>query len=211
MWTIFEDFIQFVTKLIFLVCFLPFWFLGHEALGILPERDQTYTERQSPNHWMPGKSWETILNGYLAFLKILWRNFDISFQIIYFKAVCRAALKYRVSPSGTEDIFLFPDQDNKIMLLSREIMGRFAAQFSSVAQSCPTLCNLMNCSMPDLPVHHQRLEFTQTHVHRMGDATQPAHPLSSPSPPAPNPSQHQGLFQWVNSLHEVAKVLEFQL
>ena len=84
-------------------------------------------------------------------------------------------------------------------------------QFSSVAQSCPTLCDPMNRSMPGLPVHHQLPEFTQTHVHRVGDAIQPSHPLSSPSPPAPNPSQHQGLFQWVNSLHEVAKVLEFQL
>ena len=69
----------------------------------------------------------------------------------------------------------------------------------------------MNGSTPGLPVHHQLLEFTQTHVHRVGDAIQPSHPLSSPSPPAPNPSQHQGLFQWVNSSHEVAKVLEFQL
>ena len=68
-------------------------------------------------------------------------------------------------------------------------------QFSSIAQSCPTLCNPMNCSMPGLPVHHQLPEFTQTHVHRVGDAIQPSHPLSSPSPPAPNPSQHQGLFQ----------------
>ena len=68
-------------------------------------------------------------------------------------------------------------------------------QFSSVTQSCPTLCDPMNCSTPGLPVHHQLLEFTQTHVHRVGDAIQPSHPLSSPSPPAPNPSQHQGLFQ----------------
>ena len=84
-------------------------------------------------------------------------------------------------------------------------------QFSSVAQSCPTLCDPMNCSTPGLPVHHQLPEFTQTHVHRLGDAIQPSHPLSSPSPPAPNPSQHQSLFQWVNSSDEVAKVLEFQL
>ena len=68
-------------------------------------------------------------------------------------------------------------------------------QFSSVAQSCPTLCDPMNRSMPGLPVHHQLPELTQTHVHRVGDAIQPSHPLSSPSPPAPNPSQHQGLFQ----------------
>ena len=70
-----------------------------------------------------------------------------------------------------------------------------SVQFSSVAQSCPTLCDPMNCSTPGLPVHHQLLEFTQTHVHPVSDAIQPSHPLSSPSPPAPNPSQHQGLFQ----------------
>ena len=74
-----------------------------------------------------------------------------------------------------------------------------------------TLCDPMNRSTPGLPVHHQLLEFTQTHVHRISDAIQPSHPLSSPSPPAPNPSQHQSLFQWVNSSHEVAKELEFQL
>ena len=83
--------------------------------------------------------------------------------------------------------------------------------FSSVAQSCLTLCDPMNCSTPGLPVHHQPPEFTQTHVHQVSDAIQPSHPLSSSSPPAPNPSQHQNLFQWVNSSHEVAKVLEFQL
>ena len=84
-------------------------------------------------------------------------------------------------------------------------------QFSSVAQSCPTRCDPMDCSTPGFPVHHQLPEFTQTHVHRVGDAIQPSHPLSSPSPPAFNLSQHQGLFQWVSSSHQVAKVLEFQL
>ena len=83
-----------------------------------------------------------------------------------------------------------------------------SVQFSSVAQSCQTLCDPMNCSTPGLPVHHQLPKFTQTHV---CDAIQPSHPLSSPSPPAPNPSQHQSLFQWVNSSLQVAKVLEFQL
>ena len=87
----------------------------------------------------------------------------------------------------------------------------YLVQFSLVAQSYPNLCDPINCSTPGLPVHHQFPEFTQTHVHRVGDAIQPSHPLSSPSPPAPNPSQYQSLFQWVNSLHEVAKVLEFQL
>ena len=70
-----------------------------------------------------------------------------------------------------------------------------SVQFSSIAQSCLTLCDPMNCSTPGLPVHHQLPEFTQTHVHRVGDAIQPSHPLLSPSPPAPNPSQHQSLFQ----------------
>ena len=84
-------------------------------------------------------------------------------------------------------------------------------QFSSVAQSCPTLCEPMNRSTPGFPVHHHLPEFTQTQVHWVGDAIQPSHPLSSPFPPAPNPSQHQSLFQWVSPSHEVAKVLEFQL
>ena len=84
-------------------------------------------------------------------------------------------------------------------------------QFISFAQSCLTLCDPMNHSTPGLPDHHQLPEFTQTRVHRVGDAIQPSHPLLSPSPTALNLSQHQGLFQWVNSSHQVAKVLEFQL
>ena len=75
-----------------------------------------------------------------------------------------------------------------------------SVQLSSVTQSCPTLCDPMNWSTPGLPVHHQLSEFTQTHVHRVGDVMQPSHPLLFPSPPASNPSQHQSLFQWVNSL-----------
>ena len=80
-----------------------------------------------------------------------------------------------------------------------------------VTQSCPTLCDPMNCSTPGLPVHHQLLELAQTYVHQGSDGIQPSHPLSSPSIPAFNLSQHQGLFQWVGSSHQVAKVLEFQL
>ena len=86
-----------------------------------------------------------------------------------------------------------------------------SVQFTSVTQSCLTLCEPMNHSMPGLPVHHQLPEFTQTRVYLVSDAIQLSHPLLSPSPPAPNPFQHQSLFQWVNSLHQVAKVLEFQL
>ena len=85
-------------------------------------------------------------------------------------------------------------------------------QFSSVQLlSRVQLCDPMDRSTPGLPVHHQLPEFTQTHIHQVSDAIQPSHPLSSPSPPAPNPSQHQSLLQRVNSSHEVAKVLEFQL
>ena len=78
-------------------------------------------------------------------------------------------------------------------------------------QSCLTLCDPMDCSMPGFPVHHQLPELAQTHVHQVGDTIQPSHPLSSPSPPAFNLSQHQGPFQRVSSSHQVAKVLEFQL
>ena len=88
---------------------------------------------------------------------------------------------------------------------------RHSVQFSSVSQSCPTLCGLMDHSTPGLPVYHQLPESTQAPLHWVSDAIQPSHPLSSPSPPAFNFSQHQGLFQWVSSSHQVVKVLEFQL
>ena len=93
----------------------------------------------------------------------------------------------------------------------QRFQSRKFSSMQSVAQSCPTLCDPMNHSTPGLPVHHQLLEFTPTHVHWVGDAIQPSHPLSSPSPPALNLSQHQGLFHWVSSSHQVAKVLELQL
>ena len=95
-------------------------------------------------------------------------------------------------------------KNNKLSLVEHLFSS---VQFSSVSQSCLTLCDPMNCSTPGLPVHHQLLEFTQTHVHWVGDAIQPSHPLSSPFPPAFKLSQHQGLFQWVSSLHQVAKVV----
>ena len=86
-----------------------------------------------------------------------------------------------------------------------------SVQFSLVAQPCPTLCDPRDCSMLGFPVHHQLPELAQTHVHWVGDAIQPSHPLLSPSPPAFNLSQHQSLFQWVSSSHQVAKVLELLL
>ena len=84
---------------------------------------------------------------------------------------------------------LHPGPDCGLWAICPVSMEKTSVQFSSVAQSCLTLCDPMNCSTPGLPVHHQLPEFTQTHVHRVGDAIQPSHPLSSPSPPAPNPSQ----------------------
>ena len=98
-----------------------------------------------------------------------------------------------------------------LKIINHQVLDLKAGPVRSVAQLCPTLCDPINCSTPGLPVYHQLPEFTQTHVHRVSDAIQPYHPLSSPSPLAPNPSQHQSLFQWVNSSHEVAKVLEIQL
>ena len=90
------------------------------------------------------------------------------------------------------------------------ILHFLSVQFSSAAQSCPTLCDPMNRSTPGLSVHHQLPESTQTHIHWVGDATQPSHPLSSPSPPAFNVSQHQSLFNLVSSSHQVATVLELR-
>ena len=96
---------------------------------------------------------------------------------------------------------------NKPVSNNHSSTGLSLNHFSSVAQSCPTLCDHMNRSMPDLLVHHQLLEITQTHVHWDGDDIQPSHPATVPSSPALNLSQHQGLFQWVNASHLVAKVL----
>ena len=97
-----------------------------------------------------------------------------------------------IFPSQGSDPHLLHWQADSLQLSQLESPS---VQFSSVAQLCSTLCDPMNCSTPGLPVHHQLPEFTQTHVHRVSDAIQPSHPMSSPSPPAPNPSQHQSLFQ----------------
>ena len=107
-------------------------------------------------------------------------------------------------------IFLNTTQFWTIMLFSAEPSWQ-GLLVSSVPQLCPNLCDPMNRSTPGLPVHHQLPELTQTHVHRVGDAIQAYHPLSSPFPATPNPFQHQGLFQWVSSSHEAAKLPELQL
>ena len=150
-----------------------------------------------------------ILGGYLISLSPSDLLYKIRCWLVEWDKVpsrvvstCLVLNKYKFPSFGAHT--LGKDSVSKGLLISCSV------QFSSVAQSCLTLCNPRNLSTPGLPVHHQLPEFTQTHVHRVGDAIQPSHPLSFPSPPAPNPSQHQSLFQWVNSLHEVAEVLEFQ-
>ena len=109
--------------------------------------------------------------------------------------------------------FGLPSYSGRLRALSRVpcALWIILIQFSSVAQLSPTLWDPMDHSTPGLPVHHQLPESTQAHVHWVGNDIQPSHPLSSSSPPALNLSQHRGLFKWVSSLHEVAKVLEFQL
>ena len=130
----------------------------------------------------------------LTSFKIYW------FGLLAFQRILKNLLQHRISKASNSLVFCH---------LVKAMV--FPVQFSSVPQLCPTLCDPMNRSIPGLPVHHQLPEFTQTHIYRVGDAIQPSHPQSSTSPPAPNPSQHEILFQWVNSSHEVAKVLEFQL
>ena len=173
---------------------------------------------------------KTLLSAFKIFpFSSIFRNLTMTclgvdfFGFILFE-VCLPSWICRFTYFAKFGIFLFFSQVLFLTLLSFSSFPRIlvtlmlcyspiypSVQFSSVAQSCPTLCDPVNHSTPGLPVHHQLLEFTQIHVHRVSDAIQPSHPRSSPSPPAPNPAQHQGLFQWVNSSHEVAKVLEFQL
>ena len=128
---------------------------------------------------------------------------------------CQAGSLLLVPPGKSrcipDTIIYVLQRGNKAENMVGESVLKRPHQFSSVAQSCPTLYNPKNCSTPGFPVHHQLQEFTQTHVHWVSDAIQPSHPLSSPSSPTFNLSQHQGLFQWVSSLHQVAKILEFQL
>ena len=121
-----------------------------------------------------------------------WLFADLFFHVVWqalktflsFKLLCQASEKIHITP----------------------FCRQWKRDISSVAQSCLTLCDPMNHSMPGLPVHHQLPELTQTHVHRVGGAIQPSHPLLPPSPPAFNLSQYQGLFKWVSSSHQVAKV-----
>ena len=151
-------------------------------------------------------------DGALTMLQMCWR-WDL--KLLYNKKLVLVMKKYLKKHKSINRIFIwylgkifFRMQHFEICCL---FLNHKYLSVSSVIQSCPTLCDPMNRSTPGLSVHHHLPEFTQTHVHRVLDAIQPSHPWSSFSPPAPNPSQHQSLFQRVNSSHEVAKVLELQL
>ena len=158
---------------------------------------------------------DTIFTFFFSFLTFIHKSFCAFFVVeAAFLPVLSTVMGLNCSTHLFETYTYF-NKIHKISIKSTPLSNFYLlfslVQFSSVAQSCLTLWDRMNCSTPGLPVHHQLREFTQIHIHQVGDAIQPSHPLSSPSPLAPNPSQHQSLFQWVNSSHEVAKVLEFQL
>ena len=141
--------------------------------------------------------------GWLVFNQLFGKNIKL-FKVINIDLYYFNIINYGTNNSNLRRNKRYPNwKRSKIVIVCR---------FSSVQSlSCVWLFVTPWIAESGLLIHHQLLEFTQTHAHRVGDAIQPSHPLSSPSPPAPNPSQHQGLFQWVNSLHVVAKVLEFQL
>ena len=124
-------------------------------------------------------------------------EFSVDSTILFSKSRCNILSRNRNSESlNYFEILIMIVWNLKIFLDTMDILTVFSSvQFSSLAQSCLTLYDPMNRKTPGLPVHHQLPEFTQTHVHQVSDAIQPSHPLSSPSPPAPNPSQHQSLFQ----------------
>ena len=156
-----------------------------------------YTKTKRPVHF----SWYVIIKDLSSSAALVL----VSNKTKYNTSSCTSSWKiYHAEPNIIAFLSAMVDSPTRIVYHS-------SVQFSSVTQLCPTLWDSVNCCTPRLPVHHQLPEFTQTHVHCVGGAIQPSHPLSSPFPPAHNSSQHQSLFQWVNSSHEVAKVLEFQI
>ena len=130
---------------------------------------------------------------------------------MFFLYLCLGSKHFLSKHNTVKQLYSSKNDILKNSMLVQELeLLMFENKISSAAQSCPTLCDPMDCSTPGFLVLHHLLELTQTHVHQVGDAIQPSHLLSSPSPPAFNLSHYQGLFQWVSSSHQVAKVLEFQ-
>ena len=180
--------------------------------------------------WSKSQCSSTTLRSYVTYFPqlVLWPHF-LSFSSILFTPATPAASRLLKHEGKLHlrtlhllfSLVAFSQVSPGWLLHFLQVFIKIHTQVSAslavcvYAQSGLTVCDPMDCSppgsMPGLPVHHQLPEFTQTRVHRVRDAIQPSHPRSSPSPPAPNPSQHQSLFQWVNSSQEVAKVLEFQL
>ena len=146
--------------------------------------------------WALGTSLRTKLVGGDGIPVELYQTLeDDAVKVLH--SICQQIWKTQQWPRDLKrSVFIpIPNKGNAKECSNYHTIALISVQFSSVAQSCPTLCNPMNRSMPGLPVHHQLPEFTQTHIHRVSDAIQPSHPLSSSSPPALNPSQHQSLFQ----------------
>ena len=148
------------------------------------------------------------------YFEYILRGGLLSPTVILYVTVWRTTLLF--SMEAARNHFAFPPSGPKSCNFSTSspalIFCLFVCiQFNSATQSCPTLCDPMDCSTPGFPVHHKLPEFAQNHGHQVSDPIQPSHPLSSPSPPAFNLPQHQGLFQWVSFLHPMAKVLECQL
>ena len=172
------------------------------AVKNLPEMQETWIPSLGQDNSL-GKDWQSppvfLLGVFLSSYSNRW---------LWYSVNCLNCFSQRRFPNfNSKCMFCFgfhcKTQNDNVKVIY--------VQFISVSQSCPTLCHPMNRSTPGLPVLHQLTEPTEIHVHWVGDAIQPSHPLSSPPPSAPNPSQHQGLFQWVSLSHQVAKVLEFQL
>ena len=144
-------------------------------------------------------------------VRLLWRNVCLGLPPIFWSGY--------FFEMEMHELFVYLEINPLLVALLNSIFqGMYIIicvyMYISVQFSCSVMFDPLqprDCSTPGFPVHHQLPEFTQTHVHRIGDAIQPSHPLLSPSPPALNLSQHQGLFKWVSSSHQVARVLEFQL
>ena len=163
--------------------------------------------------WWRWISWDSVylvIQFFPVFLTIrIFSSLHLIGLILQLKSVSLIFIGFDLIPLFSLSCFVLGFIKFGFNIHANSSIQSLSIQFSSFQSlSGPTLCDPMNCSTPGLPVHHQLPEFAQTHVRRVSDAIQSSHPLSSPSPPAPNPSQHQSLFQWVNSSHEVGKVLE---
>jgi len=174
------------------------WFMGHILL--IPDvEDSMASQGNSPSIWRIVKSHPSQI-------------FSLKLKVMKYYQI--HSMKPSLPWCQNQTIKL-PKKSQFLKWTSiKKILNKILANFSSVssaAQSCPTLCDPMDWSTPGFPVHHQLLELAQTHVHKVSDAIQRSHPLLSPSLPALNLSQNQGLYQWISSLHQVAQVLEFQL